>query len=160
RVEPNDIEVHRLKTNVIADLDPKAGTLGACDLPASDRRHVDLSLTHLHVGLPREKGALPRIDGHVTARAPIALGARFTKFPDNDGWVAADVDVQFTEGMNFPDVTGHVEAHELRVDRYSFAHEIQSEVATARGVITSSKTTLTIAGGIATLTDVKVEPLA
>lgn len=160
RIEPNDIEVHRLKANVIADLDPAQGTIGSCDLPTSDRRHVDASLTHLHVGLPREKDQLPRIDGHVTVRAPIALGARFVKFPDNDGWVAADVDVQLAEGMKFPDLTGHVEAHELRIDRYSFAHEIESEIATARGVITSTKTTVTIAGGIATLSDVKVEPLA
>ncbi|MGH7282852.1 MAG: hypothetical protein ACRELY_15105, partial [Polyangiaceae bacterium] len=159
RVEPSDIEVHRLKASVVADLDPKPATLGSCDLPETDRRRVDLSLTHLHVGLPREKGALPRIDGHITARAPIALGARFTKFPDNDGWVGADVDVQFTEGMNLPDVTGHVEAHDIRIERYSFAHEVQSDIATVHVVITSSKTTLAIAGGIATLTDVKVEPL-
>jgi translocation and assembly module TamB len=160
RIEPNDFLVHRLKANLIADLDPAKGTLGSCNLPADDRRHVDLSLSHLHVGLPREKGVLPRIDGHATVRAPIALAARFTEFPDNDGWVGADVDVQIAEGMQIPDVSGHVEGHNIRISHFAFAHDLESDIATERNVITSSKTTVTIAGGIATLTDVRVEPLA
>jgi translocation and assembly module TamB len=160
RIEPNDVQVHRLKANVIADLDPAEGSFGACDLPADDKRHVDVSLTHLHVGLPREKGALPRIDGHATVRAPIALAARFTAFPDNDGWVGADVDVRFAEGMQIPDVSGHIEGHDIRISHFSFAHDLESDIATERNVITSSKTTVTIAGGLATLTDVRVEPLA
>ncbi|MEO8875896.1 MAG: hypothetical protein ABI461_09935, partial [Polyangiaceae bacterium] len=135
-------------------------TLGSCDLPPEDRRHVDLNLTHLHVGLPREKGALPRIDGHITGRAPIAIAARFMAFPDNDGWVGVDADVQIAEGMKIPDVTGHLEGHGIRISHFAFAHEIQSDVATERNVITSSKTTVTIAGGVATLSDVRVEPLA
>lgn len=160
RIEPNDLQVHRLKANLIADLDPAKGTFGACDLPADDKRHVDLSLTHLHVGLPREKGALPRIDGHATVRAPIALAARFATFPDNDGWVGADVDVRFAEGMQIPDVSGHIEGHNIRISHFAFAHDLESDIATERNVITSSKTTVTIAGGLATLTDVRVEPLA
>ncbi|HEX7663794.1 MAG TPA: hypothetical protein VF407_04765, partial [Polyangiaceae bacterium] len=159
RIEPNDIEVHRLKAGVIADLDPEPNTLGECNLPTTDRRHVDLALTHLHVGLPRKKGDLPRIDGHATVRAPIGLAARFVPFPDNDGWVAADVDVRFAEGMQFPDLNGHVEAHDLRITNKAFAQEIQSDVKTDKGVITSPKTTVAIAGGVATISDVKVEPL-
>ncbi|MEO8799982.1 MAG: translocation/assembly module TamB domain-containing protein [Polyangiaceae bacterium] len=159
RIEPNDIEVHRLKASAIADLDPGPNTLGECNLPSTDRRHVEVSLSHMHIGLPRKKGDLPRVDGHATARAPIGLGARFVAFPDNDGWVAADVDVRLAEGMTFPDLNGHLEAHDIRVGDYSFAHEIQSDIKTDQGVITSPKTTVTIAGGVATLTDVRVEPL-
>jgi translocation and assembly module TamB len=160
RIDPDMITVHRLRASASADLNPDEGTRPACNLPEVDRRRVDLALAHTHVRMPTKPGGLPHIDGHVIARGPIALGGRFAPFPDNDGWVSVDVEARFTEGMNLPDIAGHVEAHDVRILAYRFASEVISDVVTKKNVITSPRTTVRIADGLAVLTDVQVEPLA
>jgi translocation and assembly module TamB len=160
RVDPDAITVHRLRVSASADLDPADGTRPACNLPETDRRRVDLALAHTHVRLPQKKGDLPHLDGHVIARVPIALGGRFAPLPDNDGWVSVDLEARFSEGMILPEVAGRVEAHEVRILEYRFAREIVSDLVTRNNVITSPRTTVRVADGIAVLTDVTVEPLA
>jgi translocation and assembly module TamB len=160
RIEPHSITVHRFRASASADLDPKEGTLPPCNLPDTDVRKVEVELAHTHVRLPEKSGDLPRGDGRVKLRAPLALGGRAGPFPDSDGWVSVDADIRFVEGMNLPDVSGRLEAHDLRIDHYRFSREIISDLVTKQNVITSPRTTVAIADGMAVLSDVRVEPLA
>lgn len=160
RYEPGSVLVRRLEGVGSADLDPAAGTPPPCDLPASDKRRVELSLGHLHVALPTEAGQLPEVDGHVRARAPIALAERAVQLPETDGWVGIDLDIRLAHDTQLPDLGGSIEAHDVRLGKYSFAHELRSDLAIRRNVITSPRTMLTLAGGTVILSDSVVEPLA
>ncbi len=158
RIEPKAVTVHHLSLAASADLDPAEGTRPACDLPKTDRRRVDLELSHVHVRMPEQKGEMPHVDGHIVGRLPIGLADRGVPMPDNDGWVAVDVEARFAEGMNLPEANGRVEVHEFRILRYRIASEIKAEVVTQNNVIESPRTEVHIAGGTAILTKVSVEP--
>ncbi|MGD0529784.1 MAG: translocation/assembly module TamB domain-containing protein, partial [Polyangiaceae bacterium] len=143
-----------------ADLDAAAGTTPGCDLPADDKRRVELSLGHLHVQLPTGAMKLPYFDGHVRARAPVALAERAASLPETDGWVGVDVDVRYGEDTILPDLSGTLEAHDIRLAQFSFAQELHSQLTLHRNVIVSPVTTLRLGGGLVTLTDTVVDPLA
>ena len=160
RIEPGRILVRHLEGVGSVDLDAAPGTTPACDLPAEDKRRVELSLAHLQVGLPTSESGRPTIDGHVHVRAPVALAARAVSLPDLDGWVGVDLDVGLSEGSVLPELEGSVEAHDIRLEQYSFAKELHSQVSLERDVVRSSKTTVRIAKGLVTLSDVVLEPLA
>jgi translocation and assembly module TamB len=157
RVERDLVLVRRFSAVGSADLDHAAGTGLPCDLPKSDKRRVELSLAHLRIGLPEEAGKLPTIEGHVAARAPLGLIMRLPGAPTTDGWIGVDGDVHFAKNAQIPDFTGHLEAHDLRVDRYRFSSEIQSDLHAQAGQVTSSRTMVRIAKGVATLSDVNVD---
>ncbi|WP_394825937.1 translocation/assembly module TamB domain-containing protein [Pendulispora albinea] len=159
RVDPRAIAVHRLQILGAADLDPGAGSAPPCKLPDEDPRNVELALTHTTVRLPTKPGDLPHVEGHVTARTPLAIGAKAGPFPETDGWISVDADVRYLEGMSFPDVNGKIRGHRLRIEKYQLASELESEIAVTKGAITSPRTTIGIADGVATLTNVQVEPL-
>ena len=90
-------------------------------------------------------------------RAPIKLVERFANVPDTDGWLGLDADVRYDVDTPLPEVTGHLEAHDVRVDKFSFAKEIQSDLSFRRSIVTSSKTTVKIANGMATISDVAID---
>ena len=123
-------------------------------------RRAELSLSHLHIKLPTEAGELPRIDGHVRARAPIGLAERAANLPETSGWVGVDADVRFAEDTVLPDVSGTVEAHDVRLAQFAFADEVQSQISIRRNVVESPRTTLRLARGTLTFSDTVVSPLA
>jgi len=174
RVEPDSILVRRLEGVGSADLDAAPGTTPACDLPHSDKRRVEVSLGHLHVVLPKaDPEAKPSgseapgvsfadvaFDGHVRVRAPIALAERAASLPETDGWVGLDADVRYAHDTILPDVSGTVEAHDVRLAQYAFAHDFSSQISVRRNIVQSPITTLRLANGVVTLSDTVVDPLA
>jgi translocation and assembly module TamB len=160
RISSGSLLVRRLDAVASADLDEAPGTTPPCDLPAGDKRRVELSLGHARVELPKARGAMPAIDGHVRVRAPIALAERAAKLPETDGWVGVDVDVRYADDTILPEVTGKVEAHDVRLDQYAFAQDLTSEVSIRGNTIFSPRTTIRLGGGDVTLLDTVVMPLA
>lgn len=165
RVEPKRVVVRRLSAFAAADLDPAEDTAGTCAVARSEKRFVELQLGHFTVDLPQRPDQLPSVDGHVKARAPVALANRVVPMPDLDGWVALDVEVRAALDK-FPDkplqdlveATGRLDAEGIRVDKFSFARAVKSDFAVRRGVVTSPVTRVEIAGGVAELRDVEVRP--
>jgi translocation and assembly module TamB len=159
RVEPQAVLVRRLEGVGSADLDAAIGAPPPCDLPADDNRRVEVSLGHLHVVLPTGDRP-PYFDGHVRLRAPLALAERAGDLPETDGWAAVDTDVRYGPDTLLPDLSGTLEAHDVRLAEYSFAQEIHSHFAVRGNVVESSVTTLRLANGTVTLTDTVIAPLA
>ncbi|MDP9150002.1 MAG: translocation/assembly module TamB domain-containing protein [Myxococcota bacterium] len=160
RIEPQAILVRRLEGVGSADLDVAPGTMPACNLPASDKHRVELSLGHLHVGLPHGQIAVVAFDGHVRARGPIALAERAALLPETDGWIGIDADVRYGPESVLPEVSGTIEAHDVRLGQYAFAEELRSELTVRRDVVRSPRTTIRLANGTVVLSDTMVEPLA
>ena len=160
RIEPGSVLVRRFEGAGSADLDAAPGTTPACDLPMDDKRRVELSIGHLRVMLPTDAGRLPALDGHVRVRAPLALGERLASLPETDGWIAVDTDVRYADDTVLPELSGTLEAHDVRLLQYSFAQELHSQFFVRRNVVTSPVTTLGLGGGLVTLTDTVVDPLA
>ncbi len=158
RYEPHAVTVRRFTAEGSADLDASPDTVPACDLPPDDERRVEIALNHFRVGFP-EGASLPQLEGHARIRAPLRLAERFASLPETDGWIGVDTDVRYAEDTTIPELDGHVEAHGVRLLQYHFAQELQADVAVHGNVIRSPKLTVRIADGLATLTDVQVEPL-
>jgi translocation and assembly module TamB len=160
RIEPGAVLVRRFQAVASADLDPAPHTSPPCDLPTTDARRVELSLGHLHVGLPKAAGGMPAVDGHLHVRVPLALAKRFVTLPETAGWIGVDADVRYADDTILPDLTGTLEAHDVKLKRYSLAHELFSELTIRRNIIESPKTTLHFAGGVLVLSDTVVDPLS
>jgi translocation and assembly module TamB len=160
RWDGESVFVRRLSLAAVADVDPRSRSLPSCNVPATDKRRVDVSLSRVKVRPPHDAEPLPSIDGHVRARAPLALVERLGKAPDTDGWALVDVDLHYAPGMNIPDVSGHVEAHDVRVMQYRLGKFIDATVDVRGNVVRVPKMTASIAEAFVTLTDVQMEPLA
>jgi translocation and assembly module TamB len=160
RVEPTQLLVRRFEGLGSADLDEAPGTTPACDLPQSDKRRVEASFGHLRVGYPSGDGKLPPIDGHVRVRAPIGLAERAAAIPETDGWVGVEADIQLMPDQTLPELTGTLEAHDIRLAQFSFAKELHSDLSIHDNKIASPTTTLRFADGLVTLSDTLVDPFA
>jgi len=161
RIElPSKFIVRRLSAHGGVDLDPARGTALTCNLDKSDKRRVEISLGHFSVVMPASKNEPPNLDGHAMVRAPLALLDRFSGAPDVDGWISVDADLHYAPGTPIPDMTGHLEGGEVRLGRYHFAQTIKSDFAIKQGIVTSPLTRVGIAGGVADIRDVEVQPLA
>ena len=160
RVEPDQVLVRRLQGVGSADLDAAPGTTPPCDLPTSDKRRVEVSLGHLHVTLPKGDRKVPSIDGHVRVRAPVGLAERAASLPETDGWIGVDLDVRYADDTILPDLAGTIEAHDLRLDQYSFAQELRSEISIRRNVVRSPTTAIRLGGGTVVLSDTVLDPFA
>lgn len=158
RIEPDGILVRRAQITGAADLDTSEGQTPGCDLLANDKRIVELSLNHLRVDFPKTKGAEPAVEGHVHARIPIGAAERLAKLPDTDGWIGADADLRYVPGMNLPELDGHVEAHDIALDRYHFAQEVAADISIHDDIVKSPKVFVAISGGKVTATNFQVEP--
>lgn len=166
RIEPNAISIRRLSLVGSADLDHKlTNPPPPCELPAGDRRLVELTLSHVRVDLPKkakpgEATPLPRVQGHLKFHLPLALTQRFTQDPETDGWIGADVDVAYDPSKPLPDVKGKLEAGNVRVMQFSFGRSFEMTFDLHGGVLKAEEATLGIADGFATLRNVEVQPLA
>src|SRR5262249_6587910 len=151
--EPTAILVRRFEGVGSADLDAAPGSTPTCDLPVTDKRRVEVSLGHLRVTLPAAGAttSLPTFDGHVRVRAPVALAERAAALPETDGWVGVDVDVRYGTDTIIPDLSGTLEAHDLKLERYAFAQELHSQLSVRGNVVESPVTTLKLGNGTVTL---------
>jgi translocation and assembly module TamB len=162
---PRRILVRRLTLRGGADLDPGEGTFVGCNLAEDDARRVELTLGRVTVDLPvafdfeRQDGR-PKVEGHVSGRAPVALVNRIPGVPDTAGWVSIDANVRYSPADKLPEADGKVRVHGVRVDTFSFAENIESKFSVHRDVIESSETKVRIANGDAVLSNVAVEPFA
>jgi translocation and assembly module TamB len=159
RFEPDGLLVRRFQGIGSADLDPSSIATPPCDLPLDDKRRVELSLGHVRVAFPKVAKSLPAVEGHVHLRAPIALAERAVTLPETDGWVGVDADVRYADDTILPDMTATIEAHGVRLDQYTFAHELRSDVNIHRNIIDSPKTTVHFADGVIVLSDTVIDPL-
>jgi translocation and assembly module TamB len=160
RIEPHAVLVRRLMASGTADLDPASDTPASCRLPSLDKHRVELAVNHLRVEWPKSPRDGLRASGHVRARVPLGLAGRLLVLPQTDGWLGIDVDVRYAADTVLPDLEGHVEAHDVQLDRYRFAQEFHADVILRRDVLTIPRATLGIAEGVATFTDMTIEPLA
>jgi translocation and assembly module TamB len=161
RIDRKRVLVRRFSAHGAADLDAADGTVLGCDLAKDDKRLVDVSLGHLAIVFPKNKGEPPNLDGHAKVRAPLALVDRFVpSAPEVDGWAMVDVELRYTPETPIPDMAGRLEAKGLRVDKFSFARAIQSDFTVRRSVVASPLTRVEIAEGVADIRDVEVQPLA
>ena len=119
-----------------------------CDLPKDDKRYVSVSLGHLTVDLPKAKGEMPNVDGHVAVRAPIALVNRLPDAPDVDGWISLDAEVRYSPDTPIPDMTGRLEVRDARIGHYSFSRSITTDFVVQRSVVKSSLLRVEIAQGV------------
>jgi translocation and assembly module TamB len=159
RIEADAILVRRLDALAFADLDAAVGPAPACSSDMHDKRRVELSLGHVHVQRPRSGASLPRVDGHVRLRAPLAVAERFGDLPDLDGWIGMDVDLRYAPDTTLPDASGTLEAHDVRLAQYAFAQELHTDLTIRRNVVRLPTTTIRLANGTVTLSDTVIDPL-
>jgi translocation and assembly module TamB len=159
-VQPGALLVRRLDGVGSADLDAGPGTTPACDLPVEDKRRVELSLGHFHVVFPQGQGGWPAVDGHVALRAPIALAERAARLPETDGWIRFDADLRYAQDTILPDLTGTIEAHDVRFAQYALAQELHSTLMIRHNLVLSPETTVRLGNGRVTLSDTVVDPFA
>ncbi|MCL2448087.1 MAG: translocation/assembly module TamB domain-containing protein, partial [Polyangiaceae bacterium] len=161
RIDPGFVLVRRLEAVGAADLDRTPGGPPLCSAGLEDKRRVEVSLGHVRVQLPRESSETPAVDGHVRMRVPIALAERLAShLPDIDGWLGVDVDVRYASDTRIPDVSGKIEARDVRVAQFAFAQELHSEVTVRQGIVRSPLTTVRLGNGLVTLSDTVIAPLA
>lgn len=159
RMDPGLLLVRRLDASGAIDMDAAENTPPGCALGLTDARRAELQLSHLRVQLPTKTGKGLEVAGYVHARAPLRAAERLTKVPDLEGWVGVTGDVRYNPEMALPEADLHLEAHDIKVAQFRFAQEVQSDLAIVDCVIRSSKTTIRIADGTATLSAVEVRPL-
>lgn len=168
RIEKDKITVRRFTTHGGADLDPAGDTFTGCSLPADDKRRVDVALHQVTVLLPEPGKSMPRIDGRVMVRAPIALASRAPGAPDTDGWIKVDGQLTFSSVDELPDFKGSIEGHGVRVDHFTIAQEIQGDLVLRKDtdprrpgsqILESPKIAIRMADGDVVATNLKVRPL-
>jgi translocation and assembly module TamB len=160
RVEPTRVIVRRFTATGSADLDVVGDSWLGCSLPADDWRRLDLSLHQLTIDMPAKQGDLPHVTGRVAMRGPMPILNRIPGIPHLEGWVGLSADVTYSGEDVLPEVTGHLEAHDIRVTKFKFAQEVQTDFVVHKNVVTTDKLSVRIADGMAVLSDVRVEPLA
>ena len=84
-----------------------------------------------------EERAITRISTAMFASAPSRVIDRLPGTPEVEGWVAIDAELRYTAETPIPDVSGHLEAEGIRVERFSFARAIQSDFSVRRSIVTS-----------------------
>ncbi len=160
RIEPEGVFVRRLQLSGAVDLDTGVGPTPGCDLLANDKRNVDVTLNHVRIDYPKTKGALPSVEGHAHVRMPVGAAERLAHLPTTDGWIGADVDVRLVPGMNLPDLDGHIEAHDIALDKFHFAQDVDGEVSIHDDIVKSPRLFVGLSGGKVNITNVQIEPLA
>jgi len=159
-LDPDGLLVRRLSLTGAADLDTGSGTTPGCDLLSNDKRVVEVALNHVRVDFPKTKGAPPSVEGHAHVRLPVGVAERLANLPTTDGWIGADADVRFVAGMNLPDLDGHIEAHDIALDKFHFAEEIDGDVSVHDDIIKAPKLYVGLSGGKVNLTNVELKPFA
>ncbi len=159
RIDPDGLVVRRLDAFGFVDLDAAPDTAPGCGLGIEETRRAELALSHFRVRFPTDPGGWPEVGGYVHVRVPLRAAARVAELPETDGWIGLTGDVRYRPGQPLPEADVHFEAHAIQVAQFHFAQEIQSDLSIVDRVIRSTKTTVRIADGLATLTNVEVRPL-
>jgi translocation and assembly module TamB len=160
RVEPKRILVRRFSAVGSADLDAQGDSWLGCKLPTADWRRVEAQAHQLVIDLPQKPGDLPQVAGRISARAPVPLVNRIPDTPHVEGWVGVSAEGAFVSDKDLPEAQGHFEAHDIRVTKFKFAQEIQADFVIHKNVVAIDKMDVRVADGLATLSNVKVEPLS
>ncbi|MEI7894556.1 MAG: hypothetical protein WCI05_15785, partial [Myxococcales bacterium] len=161
RYEPNRITVRRFTATGSVDLDPFPDTTPRCDLDLTDKRRVEVEMNYVRVFLPPTHDDKLRVDARrIRARAPLALAQRAVSLPETDGWIGLDLGGQYTGTTMLPEISGTLEAHDIKLDHFRFAQEIHADFAIQRDIIRSKSLVVRIADGEAALSNVVVKDLA
>src|SRR5450631_473514 len=157
RYEPGDILVRRLSALGTADLDPKAGTLPACDLGQEDiPGHVMLRLSQVRVAL--RKGEVPLIDGHVALRAPLPLVNRFVRAGPLKGFVSFAGDVRYDGRHKLPELHGKLTGAGVEFERFKLAKKLDVDLDVADDAINIPRYQMAFADGDVVLKNGRIEP--
>jgi translocation and assembly module TamB len=159
RYEPGDILVRRLSALGTADLDPKAGTLPACDASQEDiPGRVMLRLSQVRVAL--RKGELPLIDGHVALRAPLPLVNRFVRAGPLKGFVSFAGDVRYDGRHKLPEVHGKLTGAGVEFERFKLAKKLDVDLDVADDAINIPRYQMAFADGDVVLKNGRIEPFS
>ncbi len=159
RYEPGDILVRRLSALGTADLDPKAGTLPACDLAQEDiPGRVMLRLSQVRVAL--RKGEVPLIDGHVALRAPLPLVNRFVRAGPLRGFVSFAGDVRYDGRHKLPEVHGKLTGAGVEFERFKLAKKLDVDLDVADDAINIPRYQMAFADGDVVLKNARIEPFS
>jgi translocation and assembly module TamB len=127
RYEPTQVLVRRLSLLGIADLDPARGSRGDCHSSGEqDPRRVAVRLSQLRV--ETAGGGLPRVAGHVFARAPLPLANRFADMAELHGWAGFSGDVAFDGETRLPRLDGQLSGAGLGLEGFRFAKTLDAKV--------------------------------
>lgn len=168
RVQADRVLVRRFTTHGGVDLDPAGDTFPGCSLPNDDKRKVEIALHQTTILFPEEGKSLPRVDGKLLVRAPIALASRAPGAPDTDGWVKLEGELKFSSADELPDFKGYIHAEGVRVDHFTIAQKLEGDLVLHKDtdprrlgsqVVESKRMTIHMADGEVTATNVKVRPL-
>ena len=160
RIEPHGVRVRWFDAVGSADLEASPNSDPPCGLPVTDKRRVELSLSRAHVAFGSDDSPVPKFDGHVRLRGPVAIVERMASLPETDGWVGAEGDIRFDRSAVLPEVDGTLEAHDIRLDQFGFAEELHSRILVHHDVIESPLTTVKLAGGTTSFSDTIILPLS
>ena len=164
RIESKRVLIRRFSTFGAVDFDPAEEASPGCGIAKSDARYVEVALGHFSVALPvvapTSLNDLPRFSGHARVRVPLGVVNRAPNLPPLVGWVLLDAELRQSPGTPLPEMTGSLEAKDIKVDRYNFAQSIVSEFTVQRSIFSSPHTRVHIADGVADISDLEVQPLA
>ena len=159
RYEPGDILVRRLSALGTADLDPKSGTLPACDLAQEEiPGRVMLRLSQVRVAL--RKGEVPLIDGHVALRAPLPLVNRFVRAGPLKGFVSFAGDVRYDGRHKLPEVHGKLTGAGVEFERFKLAKKLDVDLDVADDAINIPRYQMAFADGDVVLKNARIEPFS
>lgn len=134
RYEPEQVLVRRLSLLGIADLDPARGSRGDCQTSSEEdpgRVAVRLSQVRIETAAP----GLPRVTGHVFARAPLPLANRFADMSELHGWAGFSGEVALNGESRLPHLEGQLSGAGLGLEGFRFAKTLDAEVQLRDDVI-------------------------
>jgi translocation and assembly module TamB len=159
RYEPGDLLVRRLSALGAADLDPKQGTMPACDVAGDDPPgRVMLRLSQLRIGF--RKGELPLIDGHVALRAPLPLVNRFVRAGPLRGFISFTGDVRYDGRHKMPEVHGKLTGAGVEFERFKLAKTLDVDLDIADDAINIPRYEMAFADGDVVLKNGRIEPFS
>lgn len=158
RIDTGSAFVRRLDAVGAVDLDPLPGRPPACALAPDDPRRVELHLGHVQASF--RPGRPFDVEGHVAARAPVALTNRFVPFLPVRGWVGLDVDAHYGAGHTLPELRGRVTGGGLELDVYRLAKTLSADVDVTGDVVHAASLAVGFGDGTVTATKLTVEPFA
>ena len=137
RYSGSTLLVRRLSLLGVADLSDKAGTRPTCSIERlrDPKRQVALRASQFRADFANGDSAIPKLDGNVVLRAPVALTNRFVKAPPLKGWIGASVDVSYDGRNTLPDVRGKLRGGKLKLEGYRIAKYLDATVSIDRDVV-------------------------
>ncbi len=159
RLERSRALVRRLFLAGNADDQPSAGTRPSCsgDSGIADVNQVVLRLTDAMVDWAGKK---PRIEGQVTARAPVSLTNRFLTFLPLAGWVGLEAKAHWDGSTQLPVAKGRITGGGIQLERYRLGKTVDIGFGIDADVVRIDRAEIAFANGQTTLNRARIEPLA